>query len=112
VGLRAGCADSRVVELLGLGLPAGNLDARNFSYLERCEKPKLLVSGEFDSFGPPATLRAMVAGFPEAVREETRVSIVRGGDHFFTGHLADLERAIAEWVLERHPELAARESRA
>jgi hypothetical protein len=111
VGLRAGCGDPRVVELLGLGLPAGNLDARNFSYLEHCEKPKLLVSGEFDRFGPPATLHAMLAGFPAAVRDETRVTIVPGGDHFFAGRLGDLDRAISEWLLERHPELATRESR-
>jgi len=108
VGLRVGCGDPRVVELLGLGLPVGNLDARNFSYLDHCEKPKLLVSGEFDRFGPPATLRAMVAGFPEPMRDATRVSIVTGGDHFFAGHLTEMDQAISEWLLERHPELASR----
>jgi hypothetical protein len=111
VGLRAGCGDPRVVELLGLGLPVGNLDARDFSYLDYCEKPKLLVSGEFDRFGPTATLRAMVAGLPAPVRDETRVTVVTGGDHFFTGHLAELDRAISEWLLERHPQLASRDSR-
>jgi alpha/beta superfamily hydrolase len=37
--------------------------------------------------------------------------IVAGGDHFFAGHLAEMDRAIANWLLERHPELAAAESR-
>ena len=60
VGLRAGCGDARVTELIGLGLPVGNLELQNFSYLETCDKPKLLASGEFDQFGPPRTLRAMV----------------------------------------------------
>lgn len=111
VGLRAGCGDPRVVELLGLGLPVGNLDSRSFSYLDTCDKPKLLVSGEFDRFGPPDRLRAMVEQFPPHVREKTKVAIVGGGDHFFTGYLPDLDRAITGWLLERHPEFAAREAR-
>ena len=111
VGLRAGCGDARVAELIGLGLPVGDLGSRSFSYLDQCEKPKLLVSGEFDRFGPPKKLRAMVEQFPPRVQENTRVAIVAGGDHFFAGHLPDLDRSIAKWLLERHPELAAQESR-
>jgi alpha/beta superfamily hydrolase len=111
VGLRAGCSDPRVTELLGLGLPVGDLDGRSFSYLDVCEKPKLLVSGEFDRFGPPNKLRALAGRWPPPVRDETRVAIVAGGDHFFTGHLAELDRAIADWLLERHPDLADREVR-
>lgn len=111
VGLRAGCGDARVAELLGLGLPVGDLDNRSFAYLESCEKPKLLVSGEFDRFGPPNQLRAMVQRFPHRVKENTRVAIVRGGDHFFAGHLAELDQAIAAWLRERHPELSEREQR-
>ena len=109
VGLRAGCGDPRVSELLGLGLPVADLDSRSFSYLEHCEKPKLLVSGEFDRFGPPSKLQAMVERFPLQVQENTRVTIIGDGDHFFTGHLPELDRSIAGWLLERHPELAARE---
>lgn len=111
VGLRAGCGDARVAELLGLGLPVGDLDNRSFAYLESCQKPKLLVSGEFDRFGPPNQLRAMVEQFPPHVKENTHVAIVRGGDHFFAGHLGELDEVIAEWLRERHPELAAREAR-
>jgi alpha/beta superfamily hydrolase len=108
VGLRAGCGDARVAELIGLGLPVGDLESRSFSYLESCDKPKLLVSGEFDRFGPPTKLCAMVGQFPLRGRENTRVSIVSGGDHFFAGHLPELDRAIAAWLLERHPDLGAR----
>jgi alpha/beta superfamily hydrolase len=110
VGLRAGCGDARVTELIGLGLPVDDLDRRSFDYLDGCDKPKLLVSGEFDRFGPPKNLRAMVEQFPERVRKNTKLEIVSGGDHFFAGHLPDLDRAIAEWLLERHPELAVSES--
>ncbi len=110
VGLRAGCGDPRVTELLGLGLPVGDLGSRGFSYLDRCDKPKLLISGEFDQFGPPNKLRAMVEKFPPHVQQQTRVAIVGGGDHFFTGHLPELDRTIAKWLLERHPELTEQES--
>jgi hypothetical protein len=103
VGLRVGCRDARVTELLGLGLPVGNFDIRSFAYLDHCEKPKLLVSGEFDQFGPPHLLRKMVEEFPAEVRSNTRIEIVRGGDHFFTGHLAELDATIAQWLQERHP---------
>ena len=110
VGLRAGCGDPRVRELIGLGLPVGDLDGRSFSYLDHCDKPKLLVSGEFDRFGPPKKLRAMVDGFPANVRENTRVEIVAGGDHFFAGHLPELDLAIAGWLGEHHPELVGRQT--
>src|SRR5579863_9795324 len=110
VGLRAGCGDPRVTELLGLGLPVGDLDSHGFSYLDRCDKPKLLVSGEFDRFGPPDKLRAIVEQFAPHIQENTRMAIVAGGDHFFTGHFAELDHTIAEWLLERRPELAARET--
>ncbi len=109
VGLRAGCGDPRATELIGMGLPVGSLDKRDFSYLESCEKPKLLVSGEFDQFGPPHQLRAMVEKFSAPVLQQTRVEIVRGGDHFFTGHLPELDQTLAEWLQGQHPELAARE---
>ncbi len=111
VGLRAGCGDPRVTELVGLGLPVGDLDSRSFAYLNSCNKPKLLVSGEFDRFGPPDELRAMVERFPPHIQENTQLAIVAGGDHFFTGHLPELDHTLAEWLLGRHPELAARESK-
>lgn len=110
VGLRAGCSDMRVTELVGLGLPVGDLGNRSFTFLESCEKPKLLVSGEFDRFGPPNRLRAMVERFPPRVRENTRIAVIRGGDHFFAGHLPELDRVLADWLQQRHPELAARQS--
>jgi len=110
VGLRAGCGDARVAEVIGLGLPVGDLESRSFSFLNRCDKPKLLASGEFDRFGPPNKLRAMVEQFPPRVRENTRMAIVAGGDHFFTGHLPELDRTIADWLVERHAEFRTRES--
>src|SRR6266567_6725080 len=105
VGLRAGCKDSRVSNLIGLGLPVGDLASREFSYLEACDKPKLLVSGEFDMYGPPDKLKALVESFPPGVKERTNIAVVRGADHFFAGHLPELDRAIEAWLKAQHPAL-------
>jgi alpha/beta superfamily hydrolase len=100
VGLRVGCADPRVAELVGLGLPVGDAD---FSYLLRCTKPKLFVQGRLDTFGPPAGVEELVASLPEP----KRLVFVEGADHFFTGQLEQLDAALAAWLGARHPELSA-----
>src|SRR6266699_2330736 len=105
VGLRAGCKDSRVADLIGLGLPVGNLASRELSYLEACDKPKLLVSGQLDVYGPPEKLKAMVEKFPSQVKPQTSVAIISGADHFFAGHLPELDRVIATWLKAQHPNL-------
>ncbi|MGH9679568.1 MAG: alpha/beta hydrolase [Candidatus Acidiferrales bacterium] len=111
VGLRVGCGDSRVTELIGLGLPVGDLlGERGFTYLAACAKPKLLAAGEFDQYGPPRDLHALVSQFPPQVQEQTSVAIIRGADHFFTGHLEELDRAISEWIAARHSDLAEHEA--
>src|ERR1700687_4892994 len=107
VGLRAGCKDSRVINLIGLGLPVGNLASREFSYLEACDKSKLLVSGQLDAYGPPEKLKAMVEKFSPHAKEQTSIAIISGADHFFAGHLPELDRAIAAWVKVQHPHLVA-----
>jgi alpha/beta superfamily hydrolase len=108
VGLRVGCGDSRVMDLIGLGLPVGNLSDWEFSYLDACDKQKLLVSGELDAYGPPEKLRATIDKLPPAVKESTSVAIISGADHFFAGHLPDLDRAISEWLTARRPDLVVR----
>jgi uncharacterized protein len=105
VGLRMGCEDSRVIELIGLGAPVSDSD---FSYLLSCDKPRLLITGEHDQYGPPAKLEQLVSAFPEKIRSETRVVIVPGVDHFFVGKLSKVDEAIAGWLVERHPEISWR----
>jgi alpha/beta superfamily hydrolase len=107
VGLRAGCNDARVKELIGLGLPVGDLGNHEFSFLDECAKPKLLVCGEFDMYCPPQKLWAMAAAFPANVKDQTSVAIIHGADHFFAGHLPELEKTIADWLVARHPGLVA-----
>ncbi len=99
VGLRMGCANSRVTELMGLGVPVNNSE---FTYLSACRKPKLFVQGADDEHGARRKVEELVAKLPG----ENRIVVIEGADHFFTGQLAMLDRAINDWLVQRHPELA------
>jgi alpha/beta superfamily hydrolase len=102
VGLRVGCEDSRVKELIGLGPPVGDSD---FSYLATCDKPRLFILGKKDQYGSPAQLEELIATFPKTTLRVTKAVIVPGADHFLTGHLEKMDAALAAWLIERHPEL-------
>ncbi|MBI1750189.1 MAG: alpha/beta hydrolase [Acidobacteria bacterium] len=98
VGLRVGCGDERVTELVGLGLPADNFD---LSFLETCGKPKLFVQGGQDQFGSQENVRKLMEKLPGP----KRLVIVDGADHFFAGRLDRVGDAVNKWMNERHPEL-------
>jgi alpha/beta superfamily hydrolase len=100
VALQAGCADSRVVELIALGLPVNASDVR---FLENCGKPKLFVHGANDAHGARTKIENLITRLPG----ENQLVIVEGADHFFAGHLDKLRSAITNWLLPRHPELGA-----
>jgi uncharacterized protein len=100
VGLRVGCADERVNELIGVGTPVNSSD---FSYLQKCEKPKLFVHGANDEHGEIGKLEALVKSLPG----ENRLVVVGEADHFFVGKLNQVDAAIRSWVTGRHPETAA-----
>src|ERR1700726_1462479 len=74
VGLRVGCADQRVNELIGMGTPVNSSD---FSYLRNCDKPKLFVHGANDEHGDIKKVEALVESLPG----ENRLVVVAGGDH-------------------------------
>jgi uncharacterized protein len=95
VGLRVGCADDRVAELIGLGLPVDNSD---LTYLRECIKPKLLIQGGYDPFGARANIEALFETLPEP----KRLVIINGADHFFTGQLDKVAGAIDGWLDENH----------
>ncbi len=97
VGLKVGCRDARVTELIGLGTPVNSTD---FSFLRSCEKPKLLVHGENDKFGDVKKVEALVESLPG----EKRLLVVPHADHFFTGKLDNLHQAISTWLAERYPQ--------
>ena len=94
VGLRVGCEDARVKELIGLGIPVNNSD---LSYLQTCAKPKLFIQGGNDEFGARATVEALYATLPEP----KRLVVVEGADHFFAGKLDQVRAAIQDWLTER-----------
>lgn len=94
VGLRVACEDSRVRELIGLGLPVEHSD---LTYLRKCAKPKLFIQGGNDQYGPRAPLEALYATLPEP----KRLVVVEGADHFFAGKLDQVVRAITDWLAER-----------
>ena len=98
VGLRVGCADERVRELIGLGTPVNSTD---FSFLRNCEKPKLFVHGENDEYGEIGKVKALV----KSLSGENRLVVVQGADHFFAGKLDQVDEAIRGWLKERHPEI-------
>jgi alpha/beta superfamily hydrolase len=104
VGLRVGCADQRVSELIGLGIP---VDHSDLTYLRDCAKPKLIIQGGNDPFGSRANVEALYATLPEP----KRLVIIEGADHFFTGQLEKVRGAIDAWFDERYPhKLAASEN--
>ena len=97
VGLRVGCEDVRVAELIGIGVPLNDSD---FAYLSGCSKPKLFVQGSKDKFGSLERLEMLVVSLPG----ENRLTAVKDADHFFTGKLDQLGLAITNWLKGRHPQ--------
>ena len=98
VGLRVGCREARVIELIGIGIPVNSSD---FSFLADCPKPKLFVHGSNDKFGAREKVEETVA----ALAGENQLVVVEDADHFFAGHLDEFNAAIANWLTERHPAL-------
>ncbi|HWN74614.1 MAG TPA: alpha/beta family hydrolase [Candidatus Udaeobacter sp.] len=98
VGLRVGCHDAHVSELIGIGIPVNSND---FSFLTECPKPKLFVHGSDDKFGARKKVEQTVA----ALTGDTRLVVVEHADHFFAGHLDQFNTAIAAWLTQRHPAL-------
>lgn len=55
--------------------------------------PVLVVAGSEDTYCPPEALRRLEAGMPAAT-----VTIIPGADHFFSGGLEALARAVGDWA--------------
>lgn len=93
VGLQVGCENPRVSHLIGLGIPVNNTD---FSFLSRCQKPKLFVHGRNDEHGDIEKVRTLVASLPG----ENHLVVVEGADHFFAGKLDYFSAAINAWFTD------------
>jgi alpha/beta superfamily hydrolase len=88
-GLSVGCAHPRVTHVVGLGMPARAYTPE----LTTCKKPKLLVHGTRDEFGPMAQLNSWFADLPEP----KRLVRVEGADHFFEGRRDEMAKAITDY---------------
>lgn len=106
-GLKACCPDPRVVGLIALGTPL-TVEARlyTYSYLSQCGKPKLMVSGDQDPFGPAANLREIF----HLAAEPKELVFIEGAGHFFEGKLPMMRQAIADWISRQFPVLHAEQS--
>jgi uncharacterized protein len=84
--------------LIALGLPTKiDLPAYRYSFLHEITISKLFLSGDCDEFSTPEQLTQITA----AAAEPKRLTFLPGTDHFFSGHLAPMQRAIASWVKEQ-----------
>jgi alpha/beta superfamily hydrolase len=86
--LRAARGDARIAAFVGIGLPVATPSVGDSP---RPEVPALFVTGELDDYGPPDLLRKWVGSSGEIV-------IVPGADHFFAGHLDELERVVGSFL--------------
>jgi len=88
---------SNVRALIALGLPIIAQD-RTYAYpfLKNVFIPKLFLSGDRDRFAPAERLEEVVA----SVAEPKRLALIPGADHFFTGHLEPMQRALSSWLQE------------
>jgi alpha/beta superfamily hydrolase len=96
VGLEVGISDVRVVDLISIGTP---VDKYDFSFLEACRKPILFVHGDNDEFGEVEKLQTLVAELKP--HTSVQLSVIKGADHFFEGHLDELKQVIKEWVMKQ-----------
>jgi len=95
VGLRIGCEDPRVKELIGAGIPVNDSD---LSYLARCPKPKLFLQSAHDQFGSRERTEALFATLPEP----KKLVFVEAPDHFFAGKLPQMGAELEKWIKSRN----------
>jgi uncharacterized protein len=99
VGLEVGTDDPRARFLIGIGTPVSIRERDyDFSFLDECRKPLLLVHGERDEFGSLEDLRALAARLPPEA--QVRVEVIPNAGHFFDDQLDQLRAVIAGWAEE------------
>src|SRR5262249_61765259 len=86
--LRAAAGAPRVCALIAVGLP---LATDSGAGLLPPGVPALFVTGERDTYGPPALVSEFLRGSGE-------LAVVPAADHFFEGKLDELEAVISEFL--------------
>ena len=90
-GLPVGVADKRIRGLVAIAPP---LELYDFGFLQRCEKPKLMIAGSQDPFCPTSVLEAWFGH----LEEPKSLAVVPGADHFFFSHTRSLDQPIREFL--------------
>lgn len=103
MALRACSSDAgqhSVRAAVALGLPtAASGHSYDYHFLNNLALPKLFLSGDHDAFAPAEQLTEVFA--PAA--EPKRLIFIPDADHFFTGQLEPMQRALAGWLKEQLP---------
>jgi dienelactone hydrolase len=111
VGLTQAQADRRVTAVAGVGLvawhhdldlhqigrqPGSEPETWQFApdFLQSFARPKLFVSGEHDSYGPPAAIRRLV----DRLVPPKEFRVLPGTDHFFWGRESEVGSLVAGFV--------------
>jgi len=96
VGLAVGATDARVSSLVGLGLPVNTAD---FGFLRYVAKPKLILQGTRDEFGPVAEVSELY----DSLVEPKQIHWVQDADHFFAGKLDEVQETLHQFLAVTHP---------
>lgn len=92
--------DPRLRAVAALGLPLRpNNPADHYPSLAACRLPKLFLSGDHDRFASTAELEHLAATAPDP----KQLVLIPGADHFFTGQLELMQRALIGWLRELLP---------
>ena len=91
VALRVAAIDDRVQAMIGLGVPARMFEGE---YLPGSHKPKLIIQGTKDELAP----YPLTAQWFEQVPAPKSLVAVQGADHFFQGHLDEIQAIIVSFV--------------
>ena len=90
--------DAAVRALAALGLPIQGFGrAYSYPFLSQCTLPKLFLSGDRDCFAPEQQLRQVI----ETAADPRKLVLVPGADHFFSGCLSEMQKALATWLKEQ-----------
>lgn len=94
MALRVAAIDDRVQAMIGLAVPARMFEG---GYLQGSHKPKLIIQGTKDELAP----YALTAQWFEQVPAPKSLVAVQGADHFFQGHLDEIQAIIVSFVQDQ-----------
>ncbi|HEY7413028.1 MAG TPA: alpha/beta fold hydrolase [Vicinamibacteria bacterium] len=95
VALRVAARDERVRAAFALGFPLSMV--ADPSFVTARALPRLFVQGEQDVYGAREAIQDLGAG----ATPPAEVVVVPGADHFFAGHLDELQDAVSRWAARR-----------